>query len=281
MYTYSELQDDIAYLGFNGVDTGYIGKSVWGNTIPYAHLGDYGSTQAIITAGIHARENVTSLLAVRQLYRYFKRPLKIGIYFIPMINVDGAILIEKGAPATKNGDFLRSVNGSNDFSTWKANANAVDLNVNFEAGFGRGRQNVFEPSSANYVGKFPFDQPETAALRDFTLKVKPFFTLSYHALGREIYWQYNNVNPKRDREIASAIARETGYRLVDGDMGSAGGYKDWCVINGIASVTVEIISDKHSHPLDNSVLAEDWEQNKDIPRVIEELGLNALYKTGK
>jgi len=271
MYTYWELLDDIAYLGYNGADIGYIGNSVFWNKIPYAHIGSYEKKQAIITAGIHARENITSLLAIKQVYRYLKKPLDIGIYFIPMVNVDGAILIEKGAPNNEKGEFLKKINGSNDFSLWKANANAVDLNVNFDAGFGTGKQNVFLPASDNYVGEKPFDQPETAALRDFTLGVKPFFTLSYHALGREIYWQYNNVDIKRDKRYALAIAKETGYKLIDGDLGSAGGYKDWCVINDIPSVTVEIISSHHTHPLDNAILVEDWEQNKDIPSVIESL----------
>lgn len=271
MYTYGELMDDIDYLGYNGAEIGCIGKSVWDNAIPYVHIGAKGKNQAIITGAIHARENITALLAIRQAYRYLKKQLSIGIYFVPMINVDGAILLEKGAPNDENGDFLRKINGGDDFSLWKANAKAVDLNVNFDAGFGTGKQNVFAPSSENYVGKAPFDQPETQALRDFTNKVKPFFTLSYHALGREVYWQYHNRHAERDRRLAQKIADHTGYRLVDGDGGSAGGYKDWCVLQGISAVTVEIISSVHTHPIQDAWLKEEWEQNKDIPRVIEGL----------
>ena len=275
MYTYGELMDDIDYLGYNGAEIGCIGKSVWGNEIPYVHVGDSGKNQAIITGAIHARENVTALLAIRQAYRYLKKQLSIGIYFVPMINVDGAILLEKGAPNDENGDFLRKINGGNDFSLWKANANAVDLNVNFDAGFGSGKQNVFAPSSENYVGKAPFDQPETQAIRDFTYKIKPFFTLSYHALGREVYWKYHNQDSDKDRRWAKRIADHTGYRLVDSDGGSAGGYKDWCIVSGISAVTVEIISSQHDHPIRDAWLKEDWEQNKDVVREIESFAREA------
>lgn len=271
MYKYSELLDDVAYLGFNGVDTGYIGKSVWGYTIPYVHIGGYAGKQAIITAAIHARENITAHLAVKQIYRFFRQKLSVGIYYVPMVNVDGALLLEKGAPDTPEGKRLEQINGGKDFSLWKANANAVDLNLNFDAGFGKGKGNLNYPAPSGYVGKYPFDQPETAALRDFTLRIKPFFTLSYHALGREVYWQYNNVDPVRDRQFAQSVARETGYELVDGDLSSAGGYKDWCVINDIPAVTVEIISSEFTHPLPDEALKEDWERNKNIPLVIERL----------
>ena len=38
---------------------------------------------------------------------------------------------------------------------WKANAKGVDLNVNFDARWGKGRRNVFSPAAENYVGPMP------------------------------------------------------------------------------------------------------------------------------
>ena len=273
MYTYQNLLDDVAYLGYSGADSGYIGKSELGYTIPYIHLGDYGEKQIVITGGIHARENVTSRLIMRQIYRLKDEELNGGIYFVPMINVDGALLIEKGVTvAPAKAQWLIDVNyGSNDFSLWKANINAVDLNVNFDARFGLGEKNVYFPAPENYVGRRPFDQAETAGLRDFTLRVKPVFTLSYHALGREVYWEFYNREPSRDRALAKSIADKLGYRLVDGTLGSTGGYKDWCVEQGIAAVTVEIIADSRRHPLTERDLEDDWELNKDLPKFLTEI----------
>ena len=61
MYTYGELLDDVNYLSRYGVETGAIGASVYGRIIPYVKVGA-GKKAVIITAGIHAREHVTSLL---------------------------------------------------------------------------------------------------------------------------------------------------------------------------------------------------------------------------
>ena len=68
-------------------------------------------------------------------------------------------------------DFILLVNdGSTDFSYWKANANAVDMNVNFDAGWGKGVQNVFCPAPANFVGYYPNSEREVRSIIDFSLK---------------------------------------------------------------------------------------------------------------
>lgn len=275
MYTYGSLSDDLAYLAFCGADAGTIGKSVLGYNIPYVHLGDYGGKQIIITGGIHARENVTSLLVMRQAFYLFTSPIAFegGIYFLPMINPDGALLIEKGADiAADRAEFLRKINGGDDFSLWKANASGVDLNNNFDAGFGAGKGQVNHPSSQGYFGSKPLSEPESRALAEFTVSVAPALTLGYHALGREIYWSFgqSGAAAQRDRRLAQLAATKTGYRLVDDERGSTGGYKDWCVSAlGITSLTVEIISEEYSHPL--SVLPEDdFIRNRDLPVALAE-----------
>lgn len=274
IYTYDRLIEDITYLGYNGADTGSIGKSVLGLGIPYVHFGGYRDKQLIITGGIHARENLTCLLVMRQAFGLWcgRELPPCGIYFVPMLNPDGALLIEKGAAAA--GDRaaeLLKINGGADFSLWKANINGVDLNNNFDAYFGKGEGQVDAPSSHGYPGKKPFDQPETAALRDFTLAIKPAATVSYHALGREVYWSFFQpaATRVRDRAIAKRIARHLDYTLVDSDMGSTGGYKDWCVQKlVIPALTIEIVSPCRSHPLPLSALDEDWEVNRRIPMIL-------------
>ena len=52
---------------------------------------------------------------------------------------------------------------------YKANANGVDLNVNFDAKWGSGESNLTTINDENYIGKHPFSESETKALRDFTL----------------------------------------------------------------------------------------------------------------
>lgn len=264
MYTYENLKDDVAYLGFNGVQVGSIGSSVLGNELYYIKIGD-GKDAIIITGGIHARENVTALLVIRQAFKLLNSKLPFTVYFIPMLNPDGAVLIERGASGAKEySEFVRAVNGSDNFSLWKANIRAVDLNVNFDAKFGRGKSNIMYPAPQNYVGEYAFSEPETAALRDFTLEVKPIFTVSYHALGQEVYWDFGQTD-MRNRTLAYKVADLLGYKAVDGDLSSTGGYKDWCILNGIPALTIEIGDSAFSHPLSESDVEEDIMRNLDLP----------------
>lgn len=269
MYTYGELLDDVSYLGRIGAETGAIGKSVYGRIIPYVRVGT-GNVKALVTAGIHAREHVSTLFAVKQIYKLFGENSGCEIYFVPMVNPDGNVLISEGAAAFgSDGDLLVRLNGgSEDFSLWKANAAEVDLNVNFDAEWGGGAQNVTQAGPENYIGTAPFSEPETRALAEFTRAVMPDITLSYHAKGREIYWDFGQSGEarERDRSIAEYASRLTGYTCIEGTRGSAGGYKDWCVRKlGIPSLTVELVSDALSHPLPDGAISEDFEREPLLP----------------
>lgn len=278
MYTYGTLSEDIGYLDAHCVDTGSIGETAVGRKIPYVHIGGYDGKQIIVTGGIHAREHVTSLLVMRQiiylLNNFPTAELKHnGIYFVPMLNPDGNLLCSDGVLSVPRRfrEKLISANGGDDFSLFKANANCVDLNVNFDARWGEGRQNVTFPSGANYIGEKPFSEKETRAIRDFTLKIRPAATLSYHAMGRELYWQFGQcgADMERDTRIAEYLNGFLGYRLVPDSGVSVGGYKDWCIsVLKIPSFTIEVVSDsEYSHPLlDDKCIDEDFEKNKQLPQ---------------
>lgn len=277
MYTYSRLTDDIAYLLRCGAEAGSIGYSESGRIIPYVRVGNRKGVKTIVTGGIHARENVTCALVMRQAAYALDKGVPDGsVYFVPMVNPDGALLIEYGADFFKEkSGFLRQVNGgSDDFALWKANSDAVDLNVNFDARWASGIQNVKNPAPQNYVGGFPFCARETAALRDFTLEIMPDCTVSYHAKGRELYWFFHQSGWRKTRDLKMAryINRKLSYKLMDDFTSSAGGYKDWCVDTlKIPAFTVEIVSDEKTHPLSDDALSEDeWERNKDLPLIINE-----------
>lgn len=219
-----------------------IGQSFLGRNIYAFFVGKEGKIKGICQSAIHAREWKTALLSFEQI-RYGVRGG--GVWFIPLSNPDGALLSQRGIASVRDENIkkrLLKINGSSDFTRWKANANCVDLNVNFAARWGEGKENVRCPASANYIGERPFSERESSALRDFTLRVKPDFTVSYHSVGGEVYWYFNQGLKRglRDKAIARRLAESSGYALKY-TFGSVGGYKDWCIKRlKIPAFTVEV-----------------------------------------
>ena len=148
--------------------------------------------------------------------------------------------------------------------------------------FRSGRQNLFYASTQGYVGESPNSEPCTKALVELTKKVKPIFTISYHCKGEEVYSDFfaKKENIKRDNKIAKIVASTLGYKLKSCQNSSSGGYKDWCISQfGIPSVTIEVGSDKLSHPLDESSLDVIFKQNK---KLLKKLGKIAKeYEHGR
>ena len=212
-----------------------------------------GRPVALVQGAVHAREWITAALVLKQIARGVSHG---SAWFVPMVNPDGCILSLDGlssVPREEDRRFLLSVNGeSEDFSLFKANARAVDLNVNFAARWGRGKTNRFAPSPSSYVGERPFSEPESCALARFTKQICPDYTLSYHTQGEEIYWAFHQplLRRMRDKRLARYLSRLTGYPLCS-CKGSVGGYKDWCIERlHIPAFTVEVGSGKHPLGMD-------------------------------
>ena len=201
-----------------------IGYSCQGREIFAFHTGKRTGRQFMAVYAVHAREWITARLALVHL----KKGVKSGGWIIPLLNPDGALISQTTFPL------------------WKSNVRGVDLNCNFDAEWGSGRLNTKSRGGENCIGDYPFSEPETAALRDFTVKVRPYVTLSFHTKGEEIYWEFCGMGDKRGAEI---ISRATGYK-VKKIYGSAGGYKDWCIQKlKIPAYTVECGSDGLCHPI--------------------------------
>lgn len=242
-----------------------IGKSVCGNDILCAHRGDYTGNQIIITAAIHARECYSALVVLKQI-REFEPKGNGGAYFIPLVNPDGALFFESGD--TQGNAMLERHKSLN--RVWKANADGVDLNCNFDANWGTGVQNTRVAGASNYIGEYPLCAPETNALARFTREVSPRFTVSYHCMGGELYWQFyqRGAAKRRDKKLATAVARKIGVKRVDGELNSAGGYKDFCVQKlGIPAVTIELIK-KGEHPFEKEHFDRDIRLNACLPNYI-------------
>ena len=233
------------YLGFKG-EKGNIGYTEKGKPIYYFKVEKTPYPKIIVQYSIHAREYITTYLALKQIEDFIFFGKKGCVYFIPAVNVDGIEICLKNKPL------------------YKANANQVDLNVNFDAGWGKGQFNTTFKGDENYIGKNPFSENESKALRDFTLKIMPSATVSYHSKGEEIYYSFHQTGErlKKDYKIAKELERVTGY-VVKETPNSFGGYKDWCIKTlKIPSFNLEVGADSLSHPIGEENLEEIYQKNK-------------------
>lgn len=190
------------------------------------HVGSDFGKQFIAVYAVHAREFITANLALQHIKEGVKKG---GGWVIPLLNPDGVEICQTRKPM------------------WKANGRGVDINCNFDADWGTGRLNTRTRGSENCIGDYPFSECESAALARFTVKIKPAVTLAFHTKGGEIYWEYGGKGDERGAQIIAAHTGYTPKKIV----GSAGGYKDWCIQKlGIPAYTIECGFDCLAHPIE-------------------------------
>ena len=247
-----------------------LGYSLLSQPIYAAHVGSYEGRQVIVQCAIHAREYITSLLGVELTKYAASHDFGGGAYFVYNTDPDGIRLVLEGAryiECEKQRRYLIDVNGGEDFSLYKANANAVDLNTNFDADWGSGVQNRRCPSPESFIGYYPMSEREVNLLASFTEKVLPFATISYHTKGEVIYYGFPGQKENslaRDEAIAYRLSAVTGYSPIL-TSGSGGGYKDWCIRKyDVPSFTIEVAPKDASHPVGEDYLPKIFEQNKNV-----------------
>ncbi len=279
-YTYAQLREDLTALQLRYPDTlrvGYAGTSREGRELYAAVAGKPGARYHIlIHASIHAREHMGSLLVMMQLERLLQTgvPRECNIHVLPMINPDGVHISQTGT-GDSLADAIYRADVAGEYAkppkrdalrVWKANAAGVDLNRNFDAGWAEVDTRP-APSGENYRGPRPESEPETRALVAYTERFPFGATISYHATGSEIFYEFGSNSPVNEvsLSLAKAVNRETGYTLAP-DMGTSfGGFKDWAIEKrSIPSLTIEI--GKGETPLALDEYADIWRRNKNVPR---------------
>lgn len=243
-----------------------VGESVLGREIRLFRFGT--DPKIVLFGGIHAREWITTLL----LTRLAEEESGLSFDLVPCLNPDGASLCFDGINSVPDGllrQELLKINGSDDFSLWKANARAVDLNVNFDADWGEGRLNVTEKSPLNYIGPLPESEPETRVAVNVLAK-NYALAVSFHSLGEEVYWGYES-NFRFYKE-AKTYADYLNYALKRSEH-SSGGLKDYYALNydGLG-LTVEVGEEKYGHPYPESELEKLVKKHSGSIKLLTELG---------
>lgn len=266
---YNELINKINKLK-NKVDFKLIGKSLFGEEIYVFHIGEYGAKQIFISGGIHAREYISSLFLIEEIEYLSNRELSGGVYILPLINPDGIRLVLENAnfiDDEKLKRFLIDVNGSENFNLWKANGNAVDLNVNFDAKWGEGKSNRRKLARENFIGYYPNSEIENINVINFLKEVKIDINIAFHSKGEVIYYGFEKSKSKlkEEEKIVKFISSINGYFPIK-SINSTGGLSDFVASKyDIPSMTIELGSDFLNHPITEKHLNYIFQTNKDLP----------------
>ena len=265
VYSYTQMKADIEALVQaypHSCSTQTIGHSEESRTIPVLKIGSADAKYHILIQGaMHGREHMTAWLVMAMADFWLanhitQRTPDVCYHLIPMINPDGVTVSQSGTLGAKQQPiYFRDVQENSitdsleDYAyRWKANALGVDLNRNFPANWDN-IADIRVPSSQGYPGETPFSAAESTALRDYTLRYPFRSTLSYHAFGSIIYYEYGTKQSVNDQsyDLARTVQNITGYRPHTTDPTTisttveGGGYKDWVMeALEIPSLTIEI-----------------------------------------
>ncbi len=252
-----------------------IGKSVLGKNI-YSINKEFDPEYkwVLVTGGIHAREHLSTDLICKLIELGKDKKLKYNISFVPLVNPDGVMLCIDGINSLSSQlqEKLISLNGSKDFSLYKANINGVDLNNNWQANWENKFTDKVAPASQGYYGIESMSEPEVKSLADWALSLDLFLTLSYHLKGEEIYFDFfqDDISYKRDKKVAEVFSKSTHYKIKSTQACSSGGFKDWCVMTlKVPSLTIELGDDKFTHPYPQSELTNIFNKNKNFFNDVE------------
>ena len=282
-YSYEQMQADLQILAEKFPDQltlSSIGKSEQGRDLTLCLLGNPNAEKNILLqAAIHGREHVVTQIAVGEIdYILHHQDMVLAngmtvaellevvcIHIIPMSNPDGVTISQTQTVPDLFADLYEGK--SSIAKTWKANANGIDLNANFDADWDR-YNSIYEstsPAYAGYKGTSPECAAESKALADYLRSTKFDLTLSYHTSGSVIYWSYDYNNHvgvnQKSKEIAELISAENGFSLGKQASSSTAGFKDYAMqAYDIPSLTIEFSQVDSPAPLSEFELT--WARGK-------------------
>ena len=304
-YGYSEMVDDLIELSekSNGRLTyTAVGESLDGRKIYAAVLGNRNAEkQIVISAGVHAREYMTSMLVMKHI-EYYLCNYDSGEYggvkyseifeeyafcILPMCNPDGITLVQKGIDGLRDEGLKAKVTNAyiSDTTTiadfeglsldeylkyWKSNAAGVDLNRNFSTDAWY-ENRVKKASFADSRGESPLSEPESRAMAEYVEELSnPVCSLAIHSRGEIIFFDCDQQDKTPALTLARLVERVNGYSISYSTR-SVAAFDDWCNLEkNIPSVTVE--TGISSCPLPIEEFEKIWNDNRDLWAAVAVLG---------
>jgi predicted deacylase len=223
-----------------------IGRSCEGRDLLRIDLGTRGAPVVLLSGLMHGIEVIGSL-ALLELVRWLgssderARALRERAHFVvlPIVNPDSLFA-----------NMSRLARGERAYR--RCNARGVDLNRNFPHQTTRRLLHPFSGSryrlSAHYRGPHPLSEPESRAVRDVAVTLRPSLSLAFHSFGNMLLypWAYTkeeNPRASRYRELGEALRALVPYRVQQARQLYAvlGDMDDWLDAElGTLAMTVEV-----------------------------------------
>jgi len=221
-----------------------IGKSTLGTDIILLKMGT-GEKKALITGGIHSREDITVNYVMRCVEEYaeayYSSSGRYGtfrlnkllkewtLYIVPVMNPDGIDIANDGViPLYKNGTPL----SEEELFDFKNTTTGVNLNRNFpfEWGYEDSTINDTTPDIDSYIGKSEASEPETQAIMRLCEANAFEWLFSFHIKGNMLYWADTvNSNAEKAEILSNRLVVNCGFNLMRSSSiaGASGGMENW------------------------------------------------------
>lgn len=243
-----------------------IGQSILGQPLHTLTFG-VGDTSVFFNASHHANEWITTPVVLTFLEQYAHAVASGGTLYdlpsdalyqavtltiAPLVNPDGVDLVtgylNEANPAFAAASAIANAYKNIPFPEgWKANIRGVDLNLNYPAEWATAREIKYalgfdHPAPRDFVGSAPLSEPESRALHALSLRHRFSLTLSYHAQGEVIFWQFLDYHVPQGEPIGRQLSKASGYALEDTPYNASfAGYKDWFIQTFLKpSYTIEV-----------------------------------------
>lgn len=278
-YDYKQLKTDASRFAaqFRNAEFFSIGESVMEHKLYCLKIGN-GSKKLFINGAHHGLEYLTSEFIMKFLFDYAahiesesdffgydaaKLSKHASLYAVPMVNPDGVDIAIHGINVTNPYHRkLVSLVGIHSFNkVWQANANGVDINHNYNAGW---RVVKTRPSPSQYSGPYSESEPETKAIVEFVRSSDFDMLMAFHSQGGEIYYDFDGKVAENSFNLAMSFADASGYKAARASGNAAfGGCKDWFIDEfDKAGFTIEMGHGKN--PLPHEMLDSIYEENARI-----------------
>jgi hypothetical protein len=230
------------------VITNVIGTSVGGRSIQVYRFGT-GEIQLVLVGGLHGGYEWNTAILAYLFIEYFLQEGEqvlddITIHIIPNANPDGIYAVTGLEGSFQPTDVI------SDTVPGRFNGRGVDLNRNWDC---RWSPTSFWRDQFVSTGETPFSEPESVALRDYFLSLRPSLVVFWHSAADAVYPSGCPDPHERSYELANVYGNAANYPVyttfehypITGDAG------DWLTTQDIASIAVELETHEDI----------DWERN--------------------